>query len=52
MPRVRNHPSMRRNLVAVATLSFLLGTGTGVSAAENGLGGLFQRLFSSEPSAL
>ena len=51
MPRMRNHPSMRRNLVAVATLGLLLGTGTGVSAAEDGLGGLFQRLFSPEPSA-
>ncbi|KQP53705.1 hypothetical protein ASF39_19780 [Methylobacterium sp. Leaf108] len=43
---------MRPNLVTLATLGLLLGTGTAVSAAEDGLGGLFQRLFSPEPSAL
>lgn len=51
MPRMCNQPSVRRNLVAVATLGFLLGNVTSVDAAEDGLGGLFQRLFSPEPTA-
>ena len=51
MPRMRNQPSRHRKLVALATLGLLFSNATGVRAAEDGLGGLFQRLFSPEAPA-
>src|SRR4051794_11379306 len=42
---------MHRGLMALATSGLLVGASTGAMANEDGLGGLFQRLFSPEPQA-
>jgi len=42
---------LQRSLIALAASGVLLGASSGAQANEDGLGGLFQRLFSPEPQA-
>ena len=51
MTRMWMRPGMHRSLMALATSGLLVGASTGAMANEDGLGGLFQRLFSPEPQA-
>jgi hypothetical protein len=50
MTRMWMRAGLHRSLMALATSGVLLSASTGAQA-EDGLGGLFQRLFSSEPQA-
>ena len=51
MTRMWMGASLHRSLMVLATSGLLLGASTGAQANEDGLGGLFQRLFSPEPQA-
>ena len=51
MTRTWMRPGLRSSLTALAAIGLLVGAGSGAQANEDGLGGLFQRLFSPEPQA-
>ncbi|GJD93590.1 hypothetical protein [Methylobacterium iners] len=49
MTRIRAHLDLRRSLAVVTTAGLMLGAGSTVGLAQDGGGGLFQRLFSPAP---